>query len=151
MASVRAQMRRLPHLRLALCGAVWPGHNRWDTMRPTRSPGRQGVQHCHGRHPQDEVSDRVTVGDTGPAGESVVLPAPETGLSRPLRRVANPWVRSRRLGLLVLAVVAMVLSWLRMGSTARDTVWAEDGGVFLAGSAQPGWSPLEWFAPYQGY
>ncbi|MDL9978798.1 hypothetical protein [Microbacterium candidum] len=43
-----------------------------------------------------------------------------------------------------------VLAWLRLAPSARDTLWAEDGTLFLqsaAGHAQ--WTTL--FAPYAGY
>ncbi|WP_334170991.1 hypothetical protein [Sinomonas sp.] len=53
---------------------------------------------------------------------------------------------------IAVAVVIMgtALSLFRLPATAQDTVWAEDGGIFLNGALQHR-SVLQIFAPYQGY
>jgi hypothetical protein len=57
-------------------------------------------------------------------------------------------MRAVRLAAPPLAVLALaVLAWVRLDSTTRGTLWAEDGRDFLAG-AQAG---VPVVAPYQGY
>lgn len=51
---------------------------------------------------------------------------------------------------LLLFVVFAVLSWLRIPPLVRNTMWAEDGLIFLTQRAASG-SFVTWFLPYQGY
>jgi hypothetical protein len=50
----------------------------------------------------------------------------------------------------VIAAVAALVAWLRLPPAARDTLWAEDGRVFVQQRAAAG--PFEtWVVPYDGY
>lgn len=49
-----------------------------------------------------------------------------------------------------LFAVAFVLTWLRLPATARDSLWAEDGSLFLQ-QATTGSPWLHIFTPYAGY
>ncbi|WP_138442508.1 hypothetical protein [Sinomonas susongensis] len=52
--------------------------------------------------------------------------------------------------LVAVTVAGTALSLFRLPATAQDTVWAEDGGIFLNGALQHrGISQI--FAPYEGY
>ena len=58
--------------------------------------------------------------------------------------------RAAVLGLGVASVlVCAALVWFRLTPTARDTLWAEDGRLFLAGAERHGLAVT--FAPYAGY
>ncbi len=68
------------------------------------------------------------------------------------------WVRAVRshpgavtwLAPVAVAVVCAAIAWLRLSPTARDTLWAEDGSLFLQTAAGGrGWSSL--LHPYAGY
>lgn len=66
-----------------------------------------------------------------------------TRLSEYLRR-ADPWVA------VVIIAIGTVVSYLRLPSIARDTIWAEDGALFLTERTAYGpWTRL--FSPYDGY
>lgn len=51
---------------------------------------------------------------------------------------------------IALFVAAFVLTWFRLPATARDTLWAEDGSLFLQ-QATTGSPWLHIFTPYAGY
>lgn len=71
-------------------------------------------------------------------------PGPGGRPGRPTRRGARAPVA------VAIAVVAALVAWLRLPPAARDTLWAEDGRVFVQQRAAVG--PFEsWFVPYDGY
>jgi hypothetical protein len=99
-------------------------------------------------------ADDAVATDPGADGASTTL----TGTSRRARDLPRTvrWAAGLSdlpapVGLAALVLVATALSWARMTPTARDTVWAEDGVVFLGESARPGGSVLELLRPYAGY
>ena len=51
--------------------------------------------------------------------------------------------------LIVLGLGCALVAWIRIPPVARDTLWAEDGRIFLSWAALDGPSVL--FAPYAGY
>lgn len=51
----------------------------------------------------------------------------------------------------LVAVGGAVVLWLRLDPVARQTLWAEDGAVFLDRAAHPAQLPLWIFTPYDGY
>lgn len=54
------------------------------------------------------------------------------------------------LGVVAIAAVAALVAWLRLPPAARDTLWAEDGRVFVQQRAAG--APFgTWFVPYDGY
>ena len=74
---------------------------------------------------------------------------PESAPEAPVRRL---WDRALlRLSVFGAATVcAALLVWFRLPSAARDTVWAEDGRLFLVGAEQHGLFGAA-FLPYAGY
>jgi len=54
------------------------------------------------------------------------------------------------LGVLAVIIVCALVAWLRLPPVARDTLWAEDGRVFVQQRVADG--PFStWFVPYDGY
>lgn len=66
----------------------------------------------------------------------------------PLRR--QNFARSSLPALVAVVILGTALSLFRLPATAQDTVWAEDGGIFLNGALQHH-GITQIFAPYEGY
>ncbi len=77
--------------------------------------------------------------------------SPITDENARLRVASRPSVRRELWLSLAIAVVATAFAWFRMNSTARGTMWAEDGPVFSARSLDPAAKPAGIFTPYDGY
>jgi hypothetical protein len=62
----------------------------------------------------------------------------------------RPVVRHPVVGVVLIAVVAALAAWQRIPAIARDTLWAEDGRIFVQGAMDRG--PIaSLFIPYAGY
>lgn len=74
----------------------------------------------------------------------------ETGPSRVGRRPPGRPTAVVAVVTVVIAVSAAIVAWLRVPATARETLWAEDGRVFVQQRVADG-PVVTWFDPYDGY
>lgn len=88
---------------------------------------------------------------TNLAPSRTVEHAPETGVAAIADGPGHRWrLAARTLIFIGLGVAGGVLLWFRLPPLAHDTLWAEDGNLFLAGAEQHGMFGAT-FLPYAGY